>query len=205
VLLFAVSVAAGFGCKRFLPTISDHLREQLSRVQEDAEHAKREAREARHQANAAREAAAENETISGALAALQKRPHDQQELYNFTQDLSDRFQKKKSNPSRKLTMVLGRLYRHQNQLQSALDTLEEFLTVNKTRKNGDYSDVLYNKACYCALTYGKTQNDDLRLQSLECLKESIQLAPGNRMTAKEDDDFIALRDDADFAKAVADP
>lgn len=95
------------------------------------------------------------------------------------------------------TIMLARLYRAVGRIEEAVTLFNRFLESKDKlgEKDKDYSDILYNRACYKALLANQTDDDNQRRSAIEDLKISIQLSPENLLDARVDSDLDCLRGD----------
>lgn len=122
-----------------------------------------------------------------------------------------------NSKDRSATILLARIYRHEgaNELDISIETLSRFLGLKEEAKeyDKDYADVLYNRACYYTVKseYIRTSAytgeklvpvDELKRRAIEDLKRSIELSKENRIDARLDGDFEAIRQDPEFRGLV---
>ena len=102
--------------------------------------------------------------------------------------------------NRRLAMLTARLQRELGDYEAALATLRAFVDRKRRERqlDSDYADALYNIACYETKVW-EAQGDDNRLTAaLEALRESVSIAPRNKIDAAVDNDFNALRGNREF-------
>ena len=110
---------------------------------------------------------------------------------------------------RNLYIILARLYRWTGDLPKAIEILSEFI-LNK-QKSGSGSDKdtaagFFNRACYQSLQLGDKNAEErevLKKKALEDLYQAISRAEEYKKEARDDPDFLALAQDADFQKVTS--
>lgn len=99
---------------------------------------------------------------------------------------------------RKLHIVLGRLYKWQQNYDEATKVLSEFIDAKRAAGDGadlHVADALFNRACYKSLkSQGRegAEAEALRADALKDLAASIAINPSNRATASGDPDLLPL-------------
>lgn len=210
VYLLSVSVAAGFGARILLPEITERLRDQVKKLRTETDGLAQQTNEARDlldnlrtetdelikETRLAIEESGEARIVSRALNSLLDSGKESERRW-CREELTKRVQ---SNPTnRSYVIPLGRLHRSYKDLKSGLRVLDDFLQSKeqKGERDGDYADVLYNKACYLVLSSedakDETEKKGFLKMGLECLSTSIGLRPENKEDARTEEDFDALR------------
>lgn len=99
---------------------------------------------------------------------------------------------------RRTAILLGRLYRQEEQLSKAIEVLSEVVAARQKEGSGsdvDTADILYNRACYLALmaaTRPEPEKSELMQKAEADLKRSIEISPTNRSEAAVDPDMKLL-------------
>jgi tetratricopeptide (TPR) repeat protein len=131
-------------------------------------------------------------------------PIDPKQLENDNRERQDVIEQlaaaKKSDPSnRTIVVFIGRLYRQLGNLDLAIAALDDTIKerINLHQDSGpDYSDVLFNKACY--LNQKAKQAEDemvkeaLRAKAWQTLADAIRACPANLPSAEADGDFEGI-------------
>lgn len=103
--------------------------------------------------------------------------------------------------SRRLAILLGRLYKHFRDYDAAVRVLTETMAERDKKQmpqDVDYAALLYNRACYQTLNAAKLEHlqpqraRTLRSQAWKDLNFSIALEPENKSEAKGDPDLQTL-------------
>jgi sulfur transfer complex TusBCD TusB component (DsrH family) len=102
--------------------------------------------------------------------------------------------------SRRLAILLGRLYKHFCKYDAGVRVLTEVMAERDKRllpQDGDYAALLYNRACYETLQASRLEKSDrqaraLRNQAWKDINFSIALEPDNKAEAEADPDFASL-------------
>lgn len=187
-LLLSVSVIAGFGARRLLPQIRDRLEEELLKTREESRDAAEDAQEAIEEARSAR-------TQLRVLASLRA------DAPASERDSCIKFMTKELEldpTDRTNTIILGRLQRVSGDLSGAVDTLTRFLEAKNARRDNDYADVLYNRACYNTLRWAEDPKPALLTSVVSDLSLSFKISPANKEDAQSDEDFDPLRKNDEF-------
>jgi hypothetical protein len=112
--------------------------------------------------------------------------------------------RRKMPSSRRLGILLGRLYKRLHDYDAAIRVLTEVLRERDNKQmpqDPDYAALLYNRACYQTLKAEELQKLDpsetrsLRSQAWKGLNISIALEPENKDEAKDDPDLQTLWND----------
>lgn len=183
-LLLSISVVAGFGGRRFLSLLSSKLEDQIG--------------EAERNSAEAREDAEESIALSKALATVRpgSTTSERLEAVGMLEGFLKRHPKDRS-----ITILAGRLHRMNKDYRSAIEVLDKFLRKKGSEHDKDYSDVLYNRACYKVLLANENTNsfkERLIEEGLEDLSKSIEISAENARDALEDDDFSSVKDQDKF-------
>jgi len=103
--------------------------------------------------------------------------------------------------SRRLAILLGRLYKHFRNYEAGVRILTDAMADRDKKhmpQDTDYAALLYNRACYQALSAGQLGRSDaqrartLRYQAWKDLNFSIALDPDNQKEATGDPDLHTL-------------
>lgn len=200
ILLFSIAIVAGFSARRLLPQITNRLARDLDLTKKTFEEKSYELeKKAEEVERGAEKGAQKTVNLVRALQSLLKgAPASELRwgIEHLTAGVQD-------DPKvREYAIVLGRLYRKDNNLPSAIDVLTKFLESKGLEQDQDYADALYNRACYKTLLFGNTKEPQSRIEALKDLEKSINLSPDNKGDARLDEDFKALWKDAEFKRLV---
>ena len=189
-LLFTLSVVAGFSGRKVLGIVTNKLEDQIGE-------AKRKSEEALEEAN-------ESNQLIKAVAML----GPNSSIGERIETVANLEKMLKQNPTdRAITILTGRLYRRDNNFVSAINILSKFIE-NKQAKNEidkDLADVLYNRACYRVLkNNAATLNQESELiKAFEDLKLSISIEESNKADAASDGDFESVKQHPEFIKLIS--
>ena len=216
-VIISLSVLAGVISFRSLPIIGARLEEdffnrRLLQVERDVEDA----------ADMSVAAIDYSSVISLAETALIRQGLiDVPEAIHQIEEIEDRFP-----VDRRLHIYLGRLYRKSGDLQkkqteynSAITVLRNYIeTLSPQMKasrhgsdiDGNIADALYNISCYHVLKAALGQESGAAVadisrwkkEALDALKESVNILPSNKESAKTDPDFDFIRHDEAFKAIV---
>lgn len=184
-LLFTISVVSGFSGRRFLSLVSSKLEDQIG--------------EANRKSGEAKEEAQESLLISSAIATLNPSSTITERNENAEKLMEILATKPKD---RMLAILCGRLFRRNNEFESAIEILTSFLNAKLKDKefDDDYADGLYNRACYLLLS--SDENVVIINSALKDLSESIKYSPDNAIDARGDSDFDLVRNNPKFLEIV---
>jgi hypothetical protein len=98
--------------------------------------------------------------------------------------------------------VTGRTLRKLGELSEAISVHTAFVFAKtKAREiDGDYADVLYQRACYRCLMWKANQDNGLKREGLKDLAESVRYNSQNGPEAAADSDFNCWWDDEEFKR-----
>lgn len=206
-LLFSISVVAGFGGRRFLELVTNSLEKQIGEAKEASDKAVKVSERAVYESMALKDElkieAEETIATSTSLATLRE-----------GSILSDRVDAIKKNEqilakrpnNRALTILTGRLYRRNDNYEHGIETLTRYIRLKRElgERDEDLAAALYNRACYRVLLASEdgVPIQRLREQGLEDLKESVSLDLENAKDAKEDPDFNSVKDNPVFQEIM---
>ena len=213
----SVSVIAGFGARRLLPRMVDHLETQIAEVREKADEAKKEAKATE----------AKNEQLQGDLTALTKRLTDaeakaaeierERKRLEVNINLKETANKDSTVERRKVAIAeakdliankiensatwvaLGRVYRWDKNLPKAIETLDMALSeiesgrLDKTNLDAVY----YNRGLYRAMLSGM-KDADVKEQCLKDLDKFFEAVEDTALEVKffmDDEDWKPFADD----------
>jgi hypothetical protein len=191
IFLFSISIAAGFGARRILPSLTDRLERQIQEAKEDAKEAKQEAKGASQNLDLLRR------------YMIAMRPDASQSERDWALSYL-RSRMKEAPLDRETIILIGRLLRVMGRYEDAINELNGFIGAKErvNQKDKDYADVLYNISCYQSLMYADTKNSEWKIISLENLSHSIKISPNKAKDAQKDSDFDSIREDAQFKKII---
>tara|TARA_R110002126_G_scaffold75469_23_gene188408 strand:- start:12572 stop:13366 length:795 start_codon:yes stop_codon:yes gene_type:complete len=189
-LLFTLSVVAGFSGRKVLGIVTNKLEDQIGE-------AKRKSEEALEEAN-------ESNQLIKAVAMLG--PHSS--IGERVETVANLERMLKQNPTdRAVAILTGRLYRRDGNYASAINILSEFIENKRTKKelDKDLADVLYNRACYRVLKNASaTLNSETEvMNALDDLRCSISIEESNKQDAASDGDFDSVKEHPEFIKLVS--
>lgn len=128
------------------------------------------------------------------IVVCQLRAEALRDLNRFDEALEEYTAADNRQPDNQTTLMgMAWCLKRVNRLDDALETMQRCY-----RAHPDEPIVLYNIACYLTLTGDKAQ-------ALSWLGRALRMQPKLRELIAEEQDFDALRDDADFQFIVADP
>ena len=199
VFLFSISVAAGFGARIILPRLTERLKKQIEGTDQKATKADQKAMAATDEVREARFVIHLNHALSPNATESERQEAIEQLTARVPSDPTSRLN----------TILLARLYRARKNYKSAIRVLDNFLQRKEQkgeRDDKDYADVLYNKACYYALSYGETdepaKKEEYKQAVLESLARSSEISEENKIDARTDSDFDPLRGDGEFTALI---
>ncbi len=190
--VLSISVAAGFGARRLLASLTARLEEQVRRAQITAA-------EAKQTAETTRRSVAEEAQFTAMVDTALRGHAGPATVAHVVQTLRQRLAQDPTD--RNYAAPLGRLLKLQGQIDEALAVTDRFLAAKAARGERDlhFGATLYNKACYLAIRYGTNWREADRTDALQALREALALNDSNWDYAAIDEDLLSLRGAPEFA------
>ncbi|RYU62551.1 hypothetical protein EWI61_03485 [Methylolobus aquaticus] len=195
IFFLAISVMGGFGARRLLPGLRQALEEQVLQNRRDVEEVrqenKRDVEEIRQVADTALERASETDSITRALSSFAKEV-PLSVAHESISELQELLEKQPTH--RRAAIIRARLFRHCNDIGSAIKVLDTFVRAKELEGEADkdLADALYNRACYNALLYATCRKKEYFDLARNDLERSIELSAPNRFDAERDPDLAAV-------------
>jgi len=109
------------------------------------------------------------------------------------------------NTDKVVAILLSHILRKLNKLQEAINVLSTFAKTIGDETDQDKqakADVYYNIACYYALWFGKSKDNDLKKRSLEALRKALYFNPKIKDLVFKDVDFMPISTDKDLIELL---
>jgi hypothetical protein len=117
---------------------------------------------------------------------------------------------KRGPTDRRTNLYLARLHRLLDHYDSAIDVLSRFIQAKEAHgeRDDDLADGHYNRACYNLLRMAQAADEAtkarIKEEAYKDLRISIELNRANARDAVKDEDFAAIRDEAQFKALTSD-